>query len=361
MADDAPPKNPIDAESVLRWYAAHARDLPWRIRPADRVNGLRPNPYLVWLSEIMLQQTTVATVRDYFLNFVARWPTIADLAAAPLHAVLAQWAGLGYYARARNLHACAVAVVERFGGRLPETAAGLRTLPGVGPYTAAAIAAIAFDERIPVVDGNVERVMARYLALRAPVKDAKDQIFAALAPAVPAAAGDFAQAMMDLGATLCAPRATACMLCPLHRGCAGAALDPLDFPVKIGKAARPERYGHAFVMRDPEGDVYLQARPASGLLAAMTETPTSAWTSARTPPCFPVTAEWARAGEVVHVFTHFRLELEVWTARVDPALLSAGWWAAPANLSSEALPTLFRKVLAAAIGEPSPWPRRPLR
>ena len=340
---------PIDAEAVLRWYAAHARELPWRVSPADRARGLRPDPYRVWLSEIMLQQTTVATVRDYYLRFVALWPTVTALAAAPLDAVLKQWAGLGYYARARNLHACAVAVVERYRGHFPQTSTELLTLPGVGPYTAAAIAAIAFDERVPVIDGNVDRVMARYLALETSVKEAKDEIRAVLAPAVPAAAGDFAQALMDLGATICAPRKTLCMLCPLQPGCVGAKLDPLNYPVKVEKVERPTRYGHAFVMRDAAGDVYLQTRADTGLLAKMTETPTSEWTGAPTDPSFPVVADWRRAGQVIHVFTHFRLELDVWTAAVDPTALRAGWWTGPGALASEALPTVFRKVLAAVL------------
>jgi A/G-specific adenine glycosylase len=349
MSNAAILQNPIDADAVLRWYAAHARELPWRTGPADRTRGIVPDPYRVWLSEIMLQQTTVATVRDYYLRFVALWPTVADLAAAPLDSVLKQWAGLGYYARARNLHACAVAVTDRHGGRFPETSAELLTLPGVGPYTAAAIAAIAFDERVPVIDGNVDRVMARYLALEIPVKEAKDEIRAVLAPAVPAAAGDFAQALMDLGATICASRAALCMLCPLRPGCAGARLDPLNYPVKVEKSERPTRYGHAFVMRDAVGDVYLQTRADTGLLAKMTETPTSEWTGARTEPCFPIAADWSRAGQVVHVFTHFRLELDVWTAAIDPTAFSAGWWTAPGALAIEALPTVFRKVLAAAL------------
>jgi A/G-specific adenine glycosylase len=349
MSNGALPQNPIDAAAVLDWYSTHARDLPWRVGPAERARGSRPDPYRVWLSEVMLQQTTVTTVRDYYLRFVELWPTVADLAAAPLDAVLKQWAGLGYYARARNLHACAAAVVERYGGRFPQSSAELLTLPGIGPYTAAAIAAIASEERVAVIDGNVERVMARYLALERPVKQAKEDVRAALAPFVPERAGDFAQAMMDLGATICAPRATLCMLCPLQPGCKGARLGPLNYPVRTEKAERPTRYGHAFVMRDADEDVYLQTRADTGLLAKMTETPTSEWTSRRTEPCFPVAADWTRAGQVIHVFTHFRLELDVWTAIVDPASLGAGWWASPARLDGEALPTVFRKVLAVAL------------
>jgi A/G-specific adenine glycosylase len=340
--------SPLDSGAVLAWYDRHARDLPWRVSPQDRARGVIPDPYSVWLSEIMLQQTTVATVRDYYRRFVTLWPTVEALAAAPLDAVLKQWAGLGYYARARNLHACAEAVIAR--GGFPAKHAGLLTLPGVGPYTAAAVAAIAFDEPVPVIDGNVDRVMARYLAIDVPVKQAKAEIAAALADAMPARPGDFAQAMMDLGATICAPRATACMLCPLQPGCAGTLGDPLDYPVKVEKAERPTRYGHAFVMRDAAGDVYLQTRPPTGLLAKMTETPTSDWLAERHEPAFPVPGEWRRVGQVVHVFTHFRLEVDVWTATVDPAGLDQGWWTPPAQLAGEALPTVFRKVIDAALG-----------
>ncbi|HEX4298737.1 MAG TPA: A/G-specific adenine glycosylase, partial [Devosia sp.] len=212
---------PLDGAALLAWYDRHARVLPWRTGPADRARGVRPDPYRVWLSEIMLQQTTVAAVGKYYARFLSLWPTVADLAAAPLEAILVEWAGLGYYARARNLHACAQAVVERFGGAFPGTSAELLALPGIGPYTAAAIAAIACDEPVAVVDGNVDRVLARYLALPVPVRDAKDVIRAAVQAAVPPRAGDFAQALMDLGATICAPRIANCLICPLAEGCTG--------------------------------------------------------------------------------------------------------------------------------------------
>ena len=340
---------PLDSAAVLAWYDRHARRLPWRVPPAERAAGVRPDPYRVWLSEVMLQQTTIAAVIDYYRRFLGLWPSVEALAAAPLDAVLVEWAGLGYYARARNLHACAVAVAEGLGGRFPDSAAGLLGLPGIGPYTAAAIAAIAHDERVAVVDGNVERVVARYLALPVPVREAKATIRAAVQQAVPARAGDFAQALMDLGATICAPRAASCLICPLADGCTGRHVDPLAFPVKAEKPERPVRHGHAFVMRDADGDVFLRSRPDRGLLAKMTEPPGSAWTDAATSPDFPVAADWRQAGHVTHVFTHFRLELDVWTARVpDPALLDDGWWADPARLEGEALPTLFRKALAAA-------------
>ncbi len=340
---------PLDAESVLAWYDRHARTLPWRVSPADRARGVRPDPYRVWLSEIMLQQTTVAAVGRYYARFLHLWPTVAHLAAAPLEAVLVEWAGLGYYARARNLHACAVAVVERFGGVFPASSAELLTLPGVGPYTAAAIAAITADEPVAVVDGNVDRVVARYLALDVPVRDAKDLVRATVQQAVPARAGDFAQALMDLGATICAPRNAACILCPLEPGCRGAKLEPLACPVKAEKAERPTRYGHAFVMRDADGDVYLRTRADKGLLAKMTETPVSDWTGDKQPFSPPLASDWSHRGQIVHVFTHFRLELEVWTAEIaETDALADGWWADPRELDAEALPSVFRKVLVAA-------------
>jgi A/G-specific adenine glycosylase len=344
------PAAPLDAEAVLAWYDRHARMLPWRVPPQARAWGVRPDPYRVWLSEVMLQQTTVAAVKGYFTRFIALWPTVADLAAAPLEAVLVEWAGLGYYARARNLHACARAVVEQHAGRFPATAAELMTLPGIGAYTAAAIAAIADDERVAVLDGNVERVLARYFALDVPVRNAKEALRAELQAVVPARAGDFAQAMMDLGATICAPRQTLCMLCPLQPGCLATATgNPTAFPVKAKKPERPTRYGHAFVIADGAGDIFLRTRPEKGVLAKMTETPTTDWRTAPTNPAFPFTADWRHRGRVVHVFTHFRLELEIWSAIApDPQNLADGWWASPAELNAEALPSLFRKVLAQA-------------
>lgn len=342
--DDIPP---IDADAVLAWYDLHARDLPWRVSPADRKRGVMPDPYRVWLSEVMLQQTTVAAVQKYFRRFTTLWPTVAELAAAPLDSVLKEWAGLGYYARARNLHACAVAVTQRAGG-FPRSSAELSDLPGIGNYTSAAVAAISADERIAVVDGNVDRVMARYLALEKPVRDEKELIRQTVQAAVPARAGDFAQALMDIGATICAPRAALCMLCPLQANCLGTRGNPLAYPVKPAKPERPVRYGHAFVMLDPSGDVYLQSRAEKGLLAQMTETPVSPWVSEKQPVQFPQPADWRHRGQVVHIFTHFRLELDIWSATIDPAGMDAGWWSSPRDLPGEALPTLFKKVLAAA-------------
>lgn len=350
MSEATPPQqpNPIDAGAVLAWYDRHARDLPWRVGPHDRARGVKPDPYRVWLSEVMLQQTTVAAVGKYYARFTSLWPTVADLAAAPLEAVLVEWAGLGYYARARNLHACAQAVVERFGGVFPTRSADLLTLPGIGAYTSAAIAAITADEPVAVVDGNVDRVLARYLALDVPVRDAKDLVRATVQASVPARAGDFAQALMDLGATICAPRSALCMLCPLEPGCLGTRGDPLRYPVKAPKAERPVRYGHAFILRDRDGDVFLRTRAEKGLLAKMTEVPGTPWLGERLEPAFPVPAAWQPHGQVVHIFTHFRLELDVWSTSVaDATPFADGWWADPAELDAEALPSLFRKVLAA--------------
>jgi A/G-specific adenine glycosylase len=263
--------------------------------------------------------------------------------------VLKEWAGLGYYARARNLHACARAVVELHDGVFPAGSVALQGLPGIGAYTAAAIAAICFDETVAVLDGNLDRVLARYYAVPVPVREVKAELRAALQQSVPARAGDFAQAMMDLGATICAPRAALCMLCPIRPGCRAAeAGDPTFYPVKPVKTERPVRKGHAYVMQDADGDVFLQSRPEKGLLGGMTEVPGSDWATTLPEPAYPAAASWRHRGRIVHVFTHFRLELEVWSAQVGNAGLDGGWWAGREALRGEALPTLFRKVLAAA-------------
>lgn len=339
----------IDAGALLAWYDRHARDLPWRIGPRQLARGVQPDPYAVWLSEIMLQQTTVAAVSAYFEKIISRWPSVADLAVAPREEVLAAWAGLGYYARARNLHACAIKVTRDHGGVFPKTAAELATLPGIGPYTSAAIAAICFDEPVAVVDGNVERVVARLVGLIRPVREAKPEIRAIVEAAIPARAGDFAQALMDLGATICAPKIVNCGICPLSSDCvARASGSPLAFPVVPERKARPRRYGHAFVLEHADGAVWLTRRPEKGLLAAMTGTPGSNWAAAPGAPAFPVKADWQQAGEVSHVFTHFVLTLTVWRARVTQAPRGEGWWSRRGKLAGEALPTLYKKVLEQA-------------
>jgi A/G-specific adenine glycosylase len=339
---------PISPQSVagalLGWYDAHRRDLPWRAKAGETAH-----PYRVWLSEVMLQQTTVATVAPRFAAWVARWPDFASLATAEEADVMAAWAGLGYYARARNLVACARAVVADHGGVFPQTEAELRTLPGIGDYTAAAITAIAFDEPATVVDANVERVVARLFRLedKAAIRPAA----ATLTPAV--RAGDFAQAMMDLGAMICTPRAPKCLLCPLREECAAyAAGDQENYPVKPKKAARPTRHGTIFWARNG-GDVLLVRRPPKGLLGGMRALPTGPWNAE--PPGLadaPVPADW-RLGNasIEHVFTHFRLQLVLASAAIDRHATPHGaeWWPIE-SLEEAGLPTVFAKA-ARATGE----------
>ncbi|SLN33950.1 A/G-specific adenine glycosylase [Oceanibacterium hippocampi] len=302
----------------------------------------------------MLQQTTVATVGPYFKRFLERWPDVAALAAAPLDDVLTEWAGLGYYARARNLHKCAIAVVESHGGRFPDDEAALRTLPGIGAYTAGAIAAIAFDRPAPAVDGNVERVIARHARVETALPKAKAEIAALVRPLVPSpGAGDFAQAMMDLGAMICLPRGPLCDRCPVAADCrARAAGDPEAFPRKAPKKARPERHGIAFWLRRPDGAVLVRRRPEQGLLGGMTEIPTTPWLETLWDAedalgHLPVaaTALGPVAGRIEHVFTHFRLTLTVLAGTSDrPAPADARWCPAD-ELHAQALPTLMRKVV----------------
>jgi len=344
---------------LLAWYDRHRRILPWRA-PAGR----RADPYHVWLSEIMLQQTTVKAVGPYYAKFLARWPDIAALAAAPLDDVLKAWAGLGYYARARNLHACARAVVERHGGKIPRTEAGLRELPGIGPYTAAAIAAIAFDAPASPVDGNIERVIARLFALEQPLPAVKPEI-AKLARALTPAqrAGDFAQAMMDLGATICTPKRPACALCPWRENCAAFRRgDAETFPRRVAKREGDLRRGAAFVVCSADGHILLRTRPARGLLGGMTEVPTTQWSkdfvvseAVQGAPHFPSLRKpvvWRKTASVVrHVFTHFPLELNVFMSEVPAgAAAPKGMrWIKISELDGEALPSLMRKVIAHAL------------
>jgi len=349
-----PGTGPVDiAGDLLDWYDVARRDLPWRAPPGERAD-----PYHVWLSEMMLQQTTVKAVAPYYRAFLGRWPRIADMARAPQDDILAAWAGLGYYARARNMHKTARIVADELGGQFPRTAAELVKLPGIGPYTAAAIAAIAFDEPATVVDGNVERVVARLFAVRAPLPGAKPKLRALAETLTPARRpGDFAQAMMDLGATICAPRAPACSRCPLRGDCQGHAEGvAATLPLREPKAERPQRRGAAFVARRRDGRVLLRRRPEKGLLGGMMEPPTTDWrTEARSADALlaeaPLPADWRRAlAPVTHTFTHFHLTLDVFRADLpaDTPAPEACRWVAASDLPGAALPSVMRKVLAAA-------------
>ncbi|SIT82154.1 A/G-specific adenine glycosylase [Pontibaca methylaminivorans] len=338
---------------LLAWYDDHARTLPWRVGPAARAKGIRPDPYRVWLSEIMLQQTTVAAVRGYFERFTARWPDIHALAAEQEGEVMAQWAGLGYYARARNLLKCARMVVRDHGGRFPDDHAALLALPGIGPYTAAAIAAIAFDRPETVVDGNVERVIARLFDIHAPLPGVKPLLRERAATLTPQQRpGDHAQAMMDLGATICTPRAPACGICPLRGPCAGfRAGDPASLPRRLPKRAKPTRRGTVYIGRREDGAWLLERRGENGMLGGMLGWPGSDWddpeAAGHVPPA---AAEWQLlAEEVRHSFTHFHLILAVQVATLPAdARPTRGFFVAGEDFRPADLPTLMRKAHALA-------------
>jgi A/G-specific adenine glycosylase len=336
---------------LLAWYAREARDLPWRAKP-----GVAADPYRVWLSEIMLQQTTVAAVRGYYDKFLSLWPDVRALAAAPLDDVLRAWAGLGYYARARNLHACARQLAAELAGRFPDTEAGLRALPGIGPYTAAAIAAIAFGKPHAAVDGNAERVIARLYAIATPLPEAKPEIRARAQALVPQAQpGDFAQALMDLGATICTPRQPSCHICPWTEDCAGRRRGMAGtLPRKAARRPIPTRKGVAFWIERGDGAVLLRRRPENGLLGGMMEIPSTPW-AARLPhdpeSAAPLAAAWRKlSGKVEHTFTHFHLELSVLKSAAGGTgelPMDGGYrWVPRQHLATEALPTLMRKVVA---------------
>jgi A/G-specific adenine glycosylase len=359
---------------LLEWYDRHRRRLPWRPLP-----GVAADPYRVWLSEIMLQQTGVKTVAPYFLKFLARWPDVDALGRASLDDVLRMWAGLGYYSRARNLHACAVAVAHDHGGVFPDSEEGLRALPGIGPYTAAAIAAIAFGRRTMPVDGNIERVVSRLFAVEEPLPQAKPLIQQlattllagdeksragdekARAGDAKSRAGDSAQALMDLGASICTPKKPACALCPLNDDCLGRARgDQETFPRKALKKTGALRRGAAFVVTRGD-ELLVRTRPEKGLLGGMTEVPGSHWlaaqddeTALKQSPMLKGIARWHRkTGVVTHVFTHFPLELLVYTANV-PARTGAPEgmrWVPISTLRDEALPNVMRKVISHGLGE----------
>lgn len=334
---------------LLAWYDAHARDLPWRARPGSNA----PDPYRVWLSEIMLQQTTVAAVKPKFATFTGKWPDFAALAAADETEVMAAWAGLGYYARARNLIACARVVVARHGGAFPGAEAELRALPGIGDYTAAAIASIAFGQRAVVVDANVERVVARLFAIRQPLPAGRTAIRAAADTITPdTRSGDFAQGMMDLGSSICTFRAPKCLACPLSAACKGFADGaPETYPVKAPKAAKPQRYGTIFWVED-RGKVLLVRRPPNGLLGGMRALPTGPWSDTSSGLAdAPMAAGWQMLdSKVTHVFTHFRLELTLAVARREAHSADGEWWPI-ADLESAGLPSVFAKAAAVILAD----------
>ena len=330
--------------ALLTWYDAQARDLPWRARPGS---GRRTDPYRVWLSEVMLQQTTVPHATPYFLTFTARWPTVPDLAAAEDAEVMSAWAGLGYYARARNLLACARAVAGEHGGVFPDTEAGLLALPGVGAYTAAAVAAIAFDRPANVVDGNVERVMARLFAVETRLPAAKPELKHLAAGLVVAERpGDWAQALMDLGATICRPKEPLCERCPVAAFCAARATGhPGAYPRKTAKLERPRRQGIAYIaVRGDE--IALVRRPQKGLLGGMLALPTGEWAKAAL-PAPPLQADWRLAGEIEHLFTHFALTLQVMRAEVSSDFDGAIWTRRAE--AGDGLPSVFLKALRAGL------------
>ncbi|WP_368185938.1 A/G-specific adenine glycosylase [Aestuariibius sp. HNIBRBA575] len=336
----------LNAE-LLDWYDHHARIMPWRVGPADRRAGVMPDPYRIWLSEVMLQQTTVAAVKDYFVRFTTRWPDVQALANARDEDVMGEWAGLGYYARARNLLKCARAVVADHDGQFPDNLDALLTLPGIGPYTGAAISSIAFDRAETVLDGNVERVMARMFDVHTPLPAAKPDLMKLAADLTPQARpGDYAQAVMDLGATICTPKNPACGLCPWRSDCAARlAGTQAELPKKTPKKPKPTRYGIAYVARRVDGAFLLERRPDKGLLGGMLGWPGSEWGDVAT-ECPPIRAEWQDVGaEARHTFTHFHLRLRVMTALVPmDRAPDHGAFVAQSDFRPSDLPTVMRKA-----------------
>ena len=338
-------------KDLLAWYDSHARDLPWRVPPLAWQAGERPDPYRVWLSEIMLQQTTVAAVRSYFLKFVSLWPRVEDLADAEDARVMAEWAGLGYYARARNLLKCARMVRDRHGGRFPDSRQALLELPGIGPYTASAIASIAFDQPETVVDGNVERVMSRLFLVEAPLPKSKPELTALAEGLTPKKRpGDYAQAVMDLGATICTPKSPACGICPWMKACqARAEGRQADLPKKERKKPKPVRYGIVYLGQRPDGAWLVETRPEKGLLGGMLGWPGSEWGEAAPVDTPPARADWRDLGaEVRHTFTHFHLRLAVRVADLaQDAVPERGRF--EGALDPTAFPTVMRKAYDLAI------------
>jgi A/G-specific adenine glycosylase len=337
-----------DATILLNWYDHNARQMPWRVSPQDRADSVDPDPYHVWMSEIMLQQTTVAAVRDYFVKFIDRWPTVHDLANAKDDDVMAAWAGLGYYARARNLLKCARVVANDLGGAFPCDEPGLQKLPGIGPYTSAAIVSIAFDRPATVLDGNVERVMARYHLVEAPLPSSKETLRDLAAQMLPQGRfGDYSQAIMDLGATICTPRSPSCGICPWAIGCKARALGVADgLPNKRAKVKIPTRHGTCFVVKRKDGAVLLERRPDKGLLGGMLGWPGGEWVASETNAKPPFEANWMLLPtEARHTFTHFHLKLRIQYAVVENGFnQDIGLFTNIENFDVNDLPTVMRKV-----------------
>ena len=338
-------------EQLLSWYDRHGRDLPWRYR-----RGQTPNPYFVWLSEIMLQQTTVTAVTPYFAKFIGLWPDIHALAAAPSEDVMREWAGLGYYARARNLHACAKMVSNDLGGTFPQTREGLRALPGIGDYTSAAISTIVYNHPETVVDGNVERVMARYFAITEPLPKSKKklkELATQFFDGFLERPGDLAQALMDLGATICIPKAPRCGLCPVSKHCQGRIAGIAEtLPRKDKAKSRPQKFGHVYWIENTKGEILLQRRPGKGLLGGMVGLPTSDWlvgnskTAISAPGFIKPKNTKSKATSIHHTFTHFDLELSLKKASISKTPTNEGYyWVARTNVRKEGLPSLFQKAL----------------
>ncbi len=337
-----------EADILLDWYDGNARSMPWRVSPQGRGSGIIPNPYHVWMSEIMLQQTTVAAVRDYFVKFLGRWPTVFDLAKAKDEDVMAAWAGLGYYARARNLLKCAKVVANDLGGVFPSDETALQKLPGIGPYTSAAIASIAFDRLATVLDGNVERVMARYHLIKEPLPASKEILRGLAKQMLPHERfGDYSQAIMDLGATICTPRNPSCDICPWAKTCKARALGVAsELPKKRPKIKIPTRYGTCFVVMRKDGAVLLERRSENGLLGGMLGWPGDEWLADKVEVMPPFAANWCMAPEEArHTFTHFHLKLRVQYTVVSNDFISVSGHFKEANaFDVNELPTVMRKV-----------------
>lgn len=347
-------------DALLDWYDHNARILPWRISPEAKKGGILPDPYYVWLSEIMLQQTTVVTVIPYFEKFIDLWPTVEKLAKAELDDILTAWAGLGYYARARNLHKCAVYITEELNGIFPNTYNELLKLPGIGGYTAAAISSIVYDIPETVIDGNIERVISRIYNIATPLPDSKPEIKEYADILTPAyRPGDYAQALMDLGATVCTPRVLKCDRCPIEEYCIayhkGTAA---DLPLRLSKKEKPTRRGYAF-WAEYEGKVWLRRRPEKGLLGGMMEVPSDEWVPSNSwdnipNPRVPIIANWdLLPGVVRHTFTHFHLELKVVRLNLEEIInLQEGEWCGINDIENYALPTVMKKIFT-HVGQPA--------